>query len=92
MGKLRNPEVRSVYWGPFFPRTEIEDVLDNVKTRYILHYTGDKTLNSAVQLLRAARLLAGSNAPRSLVRGPLAIAAFWLRRGRNTFPKISTIM
>jgi carbamoyltransferase len=57
MGKPRNPEVRSVYWGPSFPRTEIKDVLDNVKTRYILHYTGDKTLDSAVQLLRADKIV-----------------------------------
>jgi carbamoyltransferase len=57
MGKPRNPEVRSVYWGPFFPRTEIKDVLDNVKARYTLHFTSDKTLDSAVQLLRAGKIV-----------------------------------
>ena len=57
MGKPRNPEVRSVYWGPFFPRTEIKDVLDNVKARYTLHYTGEKALDSAIQLLRAGKIV-----------------------------------
>jgi carbamoyltransferase len=57
MGKPRNPEVRSVYWGPKFARTEIKDVLDNVKARYILHNTGEKTLESAVQLLRAGKII-----------------------------------
>jgi carbamoyltransferase len=57
MGKPRNPEVRSVYWGPNFARTEIKDVLDNVKARYTLHNTGEKTLDSAVQLLRAGKIV-----------------------------------
>lgn len=57
MGKPRNPEVRSVYLGPFFPRTEIKDVLDNVKARYTLHYTSEKTLDSAIQLLRAGKIV-----------------------------------
>lgn len=57
MGKPRNAEVRSVYWGPAFTRTEIKDVLDNVKARYTLHYTGEKTLASAVQLLRAGKIV-----------------------------------
>src|SRR5208282_2255253 len=57
MGKPRNPEVRSVYWGPNFARTEIKDVLDNVKARYTLHYTGEKTLDSAVELLRAGKIV-----------------------------------
>jgi carbamoyltransferase len=57
MDKPRNPEVRSVYWGPSFARTEIKDVLDNVKARYTLHYTGEKTLDSAVQLLRAGKIV-----------------------------------
>jgi carbamoyltransferase len=57
MGKPRNPVVRSVYWGPSFARTEIKDVLDNVKAHYTLHYTGEKTLDSAVQLLRAGKIV-----------------------------------
>ena len=57
MGKPRNPEVHSVYWGPFFARTEIKDVLDNVKARYTLHYTAEKTLDSAIQLLRAGKIV-----------------------------------
>jgi carbamoyltransferase len=57
MGKPRNPEIRSVYWGPFFPRTAVKDVLDNVKARYSLHYTGEKMLDSAVQLLRAGKII-----------------------------------
>lgn len=57
MGKPRNPEVRSVYWGPNFARAEIKDVLDNVKARYTLHNTGEKTLDSAVQLLRAGKIV-----------------------------------
>jgi len=57
MGKPRNPEVRSVYWGPSFARPEIKEVLDNVKARYFLHYTSEKTLDSAVQLLRAGKIV-----------------------------------
>jgi carbamoyltransferase len=57
MGKPRIPEVRSVYWGPSFTRTEIKDVLDNVKARYTLNYTGEKSLASAVQLLRAGKII-----------------------------------
>jgi carbamoyltransferase len=57
LGKPRNPEVRSVYWGPSFARTDIKNVLDNVKARYTLHYTGDKMLESAVQLLRAGKIV-----------------------------------
>jgi len=57
MGKPRGPEVRSVYWGPAFPRTQIKDVLDNVKARYTLHHTSDKMLDSAVQLLRAGKIV-----------------------------------
>jgi carbamoyltransferase len=57
MGKPRNPEVRSVYWGPNFARTEIKDVLDNVKARYTLHNTGERMLDSAVQLLRAGKIV-----------------------------------
>ena len=57
MGKPRNRELRSVFWGPAFMRPEIKDVLDNVKARYTLHYTGDKMLDSAVQLLRAGKIV-----------------------------------
>jgi len=57
MGQPRSPEVRSVYWGPSFSRTEIKDVLDNVKARYTLNYTGKKLLDSAVQLLRAGKII-----------------------------------
>jgi carbamoyltransferase len=57
MGKPRNPELRTVYWGPNFARTEIKDVLDNVKARYTLHSTIEKTLDSAVKLLRAGKIV-----------------------------------
>jgi carbamoyltransferase len=57
MGKPRNPEVRSVYWGPSFARSEIKEVLDNVKARYTLHTSRDRTLDSAVQLLRAGKII-----------------------------------
>ncbi|MGO9863374.1 MAG: carbamoyltransferase [Terriglobales bacterium] len=57
MGKPRTPEVRSVYWGPSFSRPEIKEVLDNVKARYSLHSTSEKTLDSAVQLLRAGKIV-----------------------------------
>jgi carbamoyltransferase len=57
MGKPRTPEVRSVYWGPSFTRPEIKEVLDNVKARYSLHLTSEKTLDSAVQLLRAGKIV-----------------------------------
>lgn len=57
MGMPRNPEVRSVYWGPSFTRQEIKDVLDNVKSRYVLHHTDGEVLDSAVQLLRAGKIV-----------------------------------
>jgi len=57
LGRPRNQEVRSIYWGPSFPRTEIKDVLDNVKARYSLHLTSEKAIDSAVQLLRAGKIL-----------------------------------
>jgi len=57
LGKRRNREVRSTYWGPSFPRTEIKDVLDNVKARYSLHLTSEKVIDSAVQLLRAGKIV-----------------------------------
>lgn len=57
MRKPRNPEVRSLYWGPSFARAEIKDVLDNVKARYSVHNTCDRVLDSAVQLLRAGKIV-----------------------------------
>jgi carbamoyltransferase len=57
MGKPRKPEVRSVYWGPSFARAEIKDVLDNVKARYTLHSSGERILDSAIQLLRAGKII-----------------------------------
>ncbi len=57
MGKPRKSEVRSVYWGPSSPRVEIKEVLDNVKARYSLQSTTEKTLDSAVQLLRAGKIV-----------------------------------
>ena len=53
----RSPEVRAVFWGPAFSRPQIKEVLDNVKARYTLHYTEDKTLDAAVQLLRAGKIV-----------------------------------
>jgi len=57
MGKPRNPEVRSVYWGPSYARTEIKEVLDNAKARYSLQSTGERKLDSAVSLLRAGKIV-----------------------------------
>ena len=53
----RSPEVRSVYWGPTFTRTEIKDVLDNVKARYSLQNTGARKLESAIRLLHAGKIV-----------------------------------
>ena len=50
-------EVRSVYWGPSYARTEIKDVLDNAKARYAVQNTGEKKLDSAVTLLRAGKIV-----------------------------------
>lgn len=55
-GKNSN-EVRSVYWGPSYTRTDVKDVLDNAKARYSLQNTGEKKLDSAVQLLRAGKIV-----------------------------------
>jgi carbamoyltransferase len=46
-----------VYWGPTFTRTEIKDVLDNVKARYSLQNTGAKKLESAIRLLHAGKIV-----------------------------------
>jgi carbamoyltransferase len=62
--KMNNPrevtpekEIRSVYWGPSYARTEIKEVLDNAKARYSLQNTGERKLDSAVQLLRAGKIV-----------------------------------
>jgi carbamoyltransferase len=59
MGKPRSAqsEVRSVYWGPGYARTEIKEVLDNAKARYAVQNTGEKKLESAVTLLRAGKIV-----------------------------------
>jgi carbamoyltransferase len=57
MGHPRQPESRSVYWGPSYSRHEVKDVLDNVKARYTLQTTGEKKLESAVRLLRAGKIV-----------------------------------
>jgi carbamoyltransferase len=57
MGKPRNPEARSVYWGPDYARMEIKEVLDNAKARYALQNTGERKLDSAVTLLRAGKIV-----------------------------------
>jgi carbamoyltransferase len=57
MGKPRNSEVRSVFWGPSYTRGQIKDVLDNVKARYTLQNTGEKKLESAVRLLQAGKIV-----------------------------------
>jgi carbamoyltransferase len=53
----KGKEVRSVYWGPSYTRTDVKDVLDNAKARYSLQNTGEKKLDSAVQLLRAGKIV-----------------------------------
>jgi carbamoyltransferase len=50
-------ELRSVYWGPGYARTEIKEVLDNAKARYSVQSTGEKKLESAVTLLRAGKIV-----------------------------------
>jgi carbamoyltransferase len=57
MGKPRQPEIRSVFWGPSYARQEIKEVLDNVKARYSLHDTTGKMLDSVVQLLEAGKIV-----------------------------------
>jgi carbamoyltransferase len=57
MNKPRNPEVRSVFWGPSYTRAQIKDVLDNVKARYTLQNTGEKKFESAVRLLQAGKIV-----------------------------------
>jgi len=57
MGKPRQPEIRSVFWGPSYARPEIKEVLDNVKARYALHDTTEKMMDSAVQLLDAGKIV-----------------------------------
>jgi carbamoyltransferase len=57
LGKPCSAKVHSVYSGPAFGRPEIKEVLDNVKARYTLHYTTRETLDAAVQLLRAGKIV-----------------------------------
>src|SRR5262249_12274756 len=57
MNKPRGTEVKSVYWGPSYPRTEVKDVLDNAKARYSVQSTGERKLDSAVELLRAGKIV-----------------------------------
>ncbi len=57
MNNPRNPEVRSVYWGPSYTRGEIKDVLDNVKARYAVQNTDEKKFESAVRLLQAGKIV-----------------------------------
>jgi len=57
LGKPRSPEVKSVYWGPNYARTEIKEVLDNAKARYAVQSTGERKLDSAVTLLRAGKIV-----------------------------------
>jgi carbamoyltransferase len=57
MGEPRNPEVRSVFWGPSYTRAQIKDVLDNVKARYTLQNTGERKFESAVRLLQAGKIV-----------------------------------
>jgi len=55
--KPRTVEIRSVYFGPSYARTEIKDVLDNVKARYNLQNTWERKFESAVKLLRAGKIV-----------------------------------
>ncbi|MGB6744991.1 MAG: carbamoyltransferase C-terminal domain-containing protein [Terracidiphilus sp.] len=57
MSKPRQPEIRSVYLGPSFVRQEIKDALDNVKASYSLHNGDESMLATAVQLLRAGKII-----------------------------------
>jgi carbamoyltransferase len=57
MGNPRKPEIRSVYWGPSYTRTEVKEVLDNVKARYALQNTAEKRFDSAVRLLRCGKII-----------------------------------
>ncbi|HZZ15561.1 MAG TPA: carbamoyltransferase C-terminal domain-containing protein, partial [Candidatus Sulfotelmatobacter sp.] len=57
MNRPRKPEIRSVYWGPSYARTEIKDVLDNVKSRYLFQNTTERKLDSALQLLRSGKIV-----------------------------------
>jgi len=73
MGKPRNAqsEVRSVYWGPSYARTEIKEVLDNAKARYAVQSTGERKLDSAVTLLRAGKIVGWFHGPTEF--GPRAL-------------------
>jgi carbamoyltransferase len=57
MNRPRKPEIRSVYWGPSYARTEIKDVLDNVKSRYLFQNTTERKVDSALQLLRSGKIV-----------------------------------
>jgi carbamoyltransferase len=57
MNKPRGPEINSVYWGPRYERTEVKDVLDNSKARYVLRNTTDRKVETAVQILQAGNIV-----------------------------------
>ena len=57
---LQKPRTRTVphiYLGPRFDRQEIKGVLDNSKIRYSLPNTVERQLDTAVQLLRAGKIV-----------------------------------
>jgi carbamoyltransferase len=57
MNKPRGPEINSVYWGPRYERTEVKDVLDNSKARYVLQNTTDRKVETAAQILQAGNIV-----------------------------------
>jgi len=57
MGKPRGEAVPSVYWGPNYARTDVKDLLDNAKSRYVVQNTTERKVETAAQLLQAGKIV-----------------------------------
>lgn len=55
--KPRMESISSVYWGPWFGRQYIKDVLDNCKARYSQQNTEERGVEAAIQLLQAGKIV-----------------------------------
>jgi carbamoyltransferase len=57
LGKPRTAPVNRAHWGPKFNRQQIKDVLDNCKARYSVQNTEARSVEAAVELLHAGKVV-----------------------------------
>jgi carbamoyltransferase len=92
--KPRMEPVSSVYWGPRFNRQYIKDVLDNCKARYSPQNTEERSVEAAIQLLQAGKIVgwfqgATEFGPRALGNRSLLASpwALYVRENLNDYIK-----